>query len=443
MTDWDQNAATVAYESQLKAAEEEEKKRLQAETEWLEQQLLLQPQGPQISSKRGRVGRPKRSVIQQKETESKRIASEELLKMEQRKVNNQQQARGYYVPWDLHEDLVLVSVVYNMIYAGEDREDLIWSTASGALAAGCAATSVADSDLAVRKGRFKTKERCKQRYRQLKCSQRLSLLISSRNTVQAKATFHEVVKKPFNDFLQIFKCAEEGPSEYRRALSTLIKGMQVADDSQLASMMPIEMSRMRILSLKKNDDLFDSNLDSDSPIIEEVINMVSVIRSRCQSETAQFIDSKLPAVIEASRLDAGQFLDSNKRLKANVSQPVRGNSVTGLQSVPSQSNADQTVISMNQNILAAFQAHMRLIAARQTAVTQGQTRPEVDPRVLMMLSLAQQRSMASNPSNTSREMPQQSFRETQQQQPNPQRGSLASQILDATTLPSHPNVDEK
>eukprot|EP00890_Picochlorum_soloecismus_P002969 jgi/Picsp_1/3673/NSC_06510-R1_swr1 complex snf2 family dna-dependent atpase len=453
VTDWDQNAATVAYESQLKAAEEEEKKRLQAEAEWLEQQLVLQPQGPQIPSKRGKVGRPKRSVIQQKETESKSTAAEELLKMEQQRVINQQQVKGYYVPWDLHEDLVLVSVIYKMIGAGEDREDLIWSTASGALAAGCAATSVADSELAVRKGRLRTKERCKHRYHQLRCSQGLSLLISSRNTVQARASFHEVVKKPFNNLLQILNCAEEGPSEYRKALSTLLKGMQVADDTQFASIMLVEMSRMRISSLKKNDDLFDSNWDSDSPIIEEVKNMASVVRSRCRTETAHFIDSKLPSVIEASRLDAGRFLDSNKRQRINTPQPVTGTShyeqiaqVSGPQSMASQTNADQTRSSINQNIFAALQAHMRMIAARQTAVPQGQTPAAIDPRVLMMLSLAQQRAVASHPSDASLEMPQQPVGENQRQQANQQggsSGSLAAHILDATMLPSHPNVDEK
>lgn len=440
----------MAYECQLKAAEEEEKKRLQAEAEWLEQQLLLQPQGPQLSTKRGRVGRPKRSEIQQRETESKGTVSEEM-KMEQQKAINQQQVKGYYVPWDVHEDLVLVSVIQKMISAGEDRQDLIWSTASGALAAGCAATSVADSELAVRKGRLRTKERCKKRYHQLRCSQRQSLLISSRNSVQARSFFHKVVEKPYSDLLQILKCAEEGPSEYRRALSTLLRGMQVADDSQIASIMLIEMSRMRIRSLKKNDGLFDSKLDSTSPIVEEVKNMASVIRSRCQLETAQFIESKLPAIIEASRLDAGQFLDSNKRQRINKPQPVTRNSeqlaqASCPQPVSIQSNADQTRNSINQNIFAALQAHMRMVAARQTAIAQGQTPPEIDPRVLMMLSLAQQRSMSSLPSDPTREMPQQSAGENQQQQTNQQggsSGSLTTRILDAARLPSHPSVDKK
>jgi hypothetical protein len=227
--------------------------------------------------------------------------------------------------------------------------------------------------------------------------------------------------------------------------------MQVADDSQIASLMLIEMSRMRIRSLKKNETLFDDKLDSTSPIVAEVKNMASVIRSRCQLETAHFIESKLPAVIEASRLDAGQFLDGNKRQRINKLQPVTGNSeqlgkVSCPQPVAIQPNADQTRNSINQNIFAALQAHMRMIAASQSAVAQGQRPSEIDPRVLMMLSLAQQRSMPSLSSDASREMPQQSAGDNQGQQTDQEggsSGSLAARILDATMLPSHPSVDKK
>jgi hypothetical protein len=180
VSDWDQMTANQAYTEQIRAAEEEEKRRAEAEALWLEQQLLLNiPEAP----KRGKVGRPRKVDTVHEGPSTTQPAVEPEAKPDSTTVENARKVLMF--PWDAMEDLVLTTVVSILLNSGETREDFIWNTASGALAAGCAATSVASCAAASRKGKLRSKDCCRNRYKQLrmaymaaKCLQTNDIMVS-------------------------------------------------------------------------------------------------------------------------------------------------------------------------------------------------------------------------------------------------------------------------
>ena len=296
--DWDQDAATKTYEEQVKAAEEEERKRAEAEEAWLAQQMLLGiPEAP--APRRGRVGRPRK--IQMSEDAPKQDAHQEV---EEIKVVPKAQKVLMY-PWDIREDMVLTAVVYILTVSGERKEEFIWSTASGALAAGCAASDSTNMQILSRKGKLRTNEACRNRYVQLQNAYMAARSMGQSDIMASEGYLQKLVAPAIKSLDVNLKEAEKARGHARTALSTILKALDSRQDNKISNTLAIELHAIRTGTsrwsalLDKPDDV---SLSLSIPIAAGILK---VVKDRCGEQEFSKIEPRLSAVIQAAKIESG------------------------------------------------------------------------------------------------------------------------------------------
>ena len=297
MADWNQVEANAAYEAQVRQAEEEERQRAEAEAIWLEQQSLLAP-APLEPPKR-KPGRQKKqdlalphSITQDSEHVQENI--ERQVHTEGNINPNLLQA----MPWEPLEDFVLCTVVHTLLGSNRSmKQESVWAAASGALAAGSATASLAGTAEAARKGRLRTKERCKERFQQLYSAYKFAH--------RKEPGLDDSLLSPVKSMVAIIRTAEKNSGEYRIALNSVLKGLQCEVDKIDAPQLLEYLQNIRSYASR---ELVSDGRERPSLLgsisAEETKFMSKMIGNQCGLQAISHISSKLPAIIEASRLDS-------------------------------------------------------------------------------------------------------------------------------------------
>ena len=303
VADWDQDAATKAYEEQVRAAEEEERKRAEAEAAWLEQQLALNL--PEVvAPKRGKVGRPRKGQGQQDLLPTQSEPTEAI-----KEVPKAPKILVY--PWDIQEDFVLTAVVLILIASGETKEDFIWSTASGALAAGCASSETSATDVVLsRKGKLRTTEACRNRFQQLQLAYFAAKSMGANDIMASEQYLQKLVAPAIKGLDKNLKEAEKAKGPARTAVSTILKALDARQDSKISNTLAIELHAIR-LGTSRWSALLDRPVDTSVSLsIPDVTGIVQIVKARCGEEEAARIETKLAAVIQAAKLESGCLMAS-------------------------------------------------------------------------------------------------------------------------------------
>ena len=306
VVDWDQAAATRAYEEQMQVAEAEEEKRVQAEIAWWEEHgaaiLAEEEARPQ---KRGRVGRPKKAEMIQA-ADAAEAAAKAQIDSEAR--DKSQKVLVY--PWDILEDLVLAAVVYILCKQGEsgERDGFVWNTASGALAAGCAAHDGVSSHLSFRKGKLRTAEACQKRYKQLQLAYLAAKSMSENDVMGSDRYLQELIAPAIKSLDASLKEAEKGKGPARTAVSTISKALEARRESKLANSLAIEMHSIRMGTSRWSALLDQPVEDSVTLSLPLAAGIVMVVKGRCgDPQAVQKIEGKLGAVIQAAKIESAGF----------------------------------------------------------------------------------------------------------------------------------------
>lgn len=293
--------ANQAYTEQIRVAEQEEKTRAEAEALWLEQQLLLNiPEAP--VAKRGKVGRPRKVITDPELTSEvpqepeKSLASETTEKTEKILV----------FPWDPMEDLVLTTVVSILLEAGETREDFIWNTASGALAAGCAASTVASCSAASKKGKLRSKEGCRNRYKQLRMAYMAAKCLQTNDVMVSEQYLQKLVAPAIQHLDEKLKQSEKSRGEARTAISAILKALDSRQDGKLGNTLAIELHAIRTGTSRWSALVNQKADDNNAPLLGTESTLIAhILRNRCGEEASKLINSRLASVIQAARLEQG------------------------------------------------------------------------------------------------------------------------------------------
>lgn len=304
--DWDQAAANRAYEEQIQAAEAEEEKRVQAEIAWWEEHgaaiLAEEEARPQ---KRGRVGRPKKAEMIQAADAAEAAARAQVESQERDK---SQKVLVY--PWDILEDLVLAAIVYILCKQGEsgERDGFVWNTASGALAAGCAAPDAVSSLMSLRKGKLRTAKACQQRYKQLQLAYLAAKSMSENDVMGSDHYLQQLIAPSIKSLDASLKEAEKGKGPARTAVSTISKALEARRESKLANLLAIEMHSIRMGTSRWSALLDQSVDDSVTLSLPLAAGIVMVVKGRCaEPQAVQKIEGKLGAVIQAAKIESAGF----------------------------------------------------------------------------------------------------------------------------------------
>ena len=311
VVDWDQATATRAYEEQIQAAEAEEEKRVQAEIAWWEEHgAAILAEEEARNQKRGRVGRPKKAEMLQAAA-----AAEEAAAKSQADIQTRDKTQKVLVyPWDILEDLVLVAVVYILCKQGEtgERGGFVWNTASGALAAGCAAHDPSSSHLSFRKGKLRTADACQKRYKQLQLAYLAAKSISDNDVMESDRYLQQLIAPAIKNLDQSLKEAEKGKGSARTAVSTISKALEARRESKLANSLAIEMHSIRMGTSRWSALLDQSMDDSVNLSLPLAAGIVMVVKSRCgDPQAVQKIEGKLGAVIQAAKIESAGFMRKN------------------------------------------------------------------------------------------------------------------------------------
>lgn len=306
---WDQDAANIAYEVQVKKAEEEERQRAEAEALFLKQHIdlnLAQAVPEEAAPKRPRVGRPRKTMQQANNPESpKKIVTMEDTQNVLKK-NNAETIK--YIPWDEQEDFVLSSVVCMLLESGETRGDPLWNAASGALAAGCSASSLAAVEEATRRGRLRTAESCKKRYNQLRVARQ-----TFQGILGGDSDISTLLKPSTVKLLEFLKSADISAGEDRYALSIVLKGLKSNPNNKMVGNLSRMIQNMRLKAVTQPLVGEDVHLEFPQPSAHEAKEIQAVSKLKCSQDAANMIDRRLPSVIEAARLDSGYIFQSIKQ----------------------------------------------------------------------------------------------------------------------------------
>ena len=308
VADWDQAAATRAYEEQMLAAEAEEDKRVQAEIAWWEKhgaEIIAQEEAR--SQKRYRGGRPKKADMIQAAS----LAAEAAAKAQAEKEEKEKGSKTLVYPWDIEEDLVLVAVVYILCKQADPSENdaFIWNTASGALAAGCAARDAAHSQISFRKGKLRTAAACRKRYKQLQLAYLAAKTLSDGDAMGSEQFVQQLIAPAIQVLDASLKEAEKGKGPARTAVSTIAKALEARRDSKMANDLAIEMHSIRMGTSRWSALLghpLDDSLKLSLPL---AAGIVKVVKSRCgDPQAVQKIEGKLGAVIQAAKIESAGFM---------------------------------------------------------------------------------------------------------------------------------------
>jgi len=309
VADWDQAAANRAYEEQMLAAEAEEDKRVQAEMVWWEEHgaaILAQEEArPQ---KRVRGGRPKKADMIQAAAAAAEAAAKAQAELEAK----ERGSKALVYPWDIEEDLVLVAVVYILCKQGESGDNggaFIWNTASGALAAGCAARDAASSQIALRKGKLRTADACRKRYRQLELAYLAAKMASDNDVMGSEQYIQQLIAPAIQGLDASLKEAEKGKGPARTAVSTIAKALEARRDSKMANDLAIEMHSIRMGTSRWSALLgqpVDESIQLSLPL---AAGIVMAVKGRCADPQAvQKIEGRLAAVIQAATIELASRL---------------------------------------------------------------------------------------------------------------------------------------
>ena len=297
VSDWDHHAATKTYEEQVKAAEEEERKRAEAEEAWLAQQILLGiPEVP--APKRGRVGRPRKTQV------SEDASKQELHEVEEVTVAPKVHKILMY-PWDIQEDLVLTAVVYILSVSGEKNEEFIWSTASGALAAGCAASDSTNVQILSRKGKLRTNEACRNRYLQLQNAYLAAIAMGENDIMASEGYLQKLIAPAIKNLDMNLKEAERARGHARTAVSTILKALDSRQDNKISNTLAIELHAIRTGTSRWSALLNKPEDVSLSLTIPVAAGILKVVKGRCGEQQFSKIEPRLSAVIQAAKIESG------------------------------------------------------------------------------------------------------------------------------------------
>ena len=303
VADWDQITANQAYTEQIRVAEEEEKSRSEAEAAWLEQQLLLNiPEAP--ATKRGKVGRPRKNDTVQEGPNETQLALESEVKPNVTTAENTRKILVF--PWDAMEDLVLTAVVSILLNGGETREDFIWNTASGALAAGCAASTVASCTAASRKGKLRSKDCCRNRYKQIRMAYMAAKCLQTNDIMVSEQYLQKLVAPAIQHLDQKLKESEKSRGEARTAMSAILKALESRQDSKLSNTLAIELHAIRT-GTSRWSALINQKIDTNpAPLLgTESRSIAHILMNRCGEQASKLINARLPSIIQAARLEQG------------------------------------------------------------------------------------------------------------------------------------------
>ncbi|WPT11241.1 Protein PHOTOPERIOD-INDEPENDENT EARLY FLOWERING 1 [Picochlorum sp. SENEW3] len=301
VSDWDQMTANQAYTEQIRAAEEEEKRRAEAEAVWLEQQMLLNiPEAP----KRGKVGRPRKVDTVHEGPSTTQPAVEPEAKPDSTTVENARKVLMF--PWDAMEDLVLTTVVSILLNSGETREDFIWNTASGALAAGCAATSVASCAAASRKGKLRSKDCCRNRYKQLRMAYMAAKCLQTNDIMVSEQYLQKLLAPAIQHLDEKLKESEKSRGEARTAMSAILKALDSRQDSKISNTLAIELHAIRT-GTSRWSALINQKADTTpAPLLcTESKSIAHILMNRCGEQASKLINARLPSIIQAATLEQG------------------------------------------------------------------------------------------------------------------------------------------
>ena len=309
VADWDQAAANRAYEEQMLAAEAEEDKRVQAEMAWWEEHgaaILAQEEArPQ---KRVRGGRPKKADMIQAAAAAAEAAAKAQAELEAK----ERGSKALVYPWDIEEDLVLVAVVYILCKQGESGDNggaFIWNTASGALAAGCAARDAASSQIALRKGKLRTADACRKRYRQLELAYLAAKMASDNDVMGSEQYIQQLIAPAIQGLDASLKEAEKGKGPARTAVSTIAKALEARRDSKMANDLAIEMHSIRMGTSRWSALLGQPVDESVQLSLPLAAGIVMAVKGRCADPQAvQKIEGRLAAVIQAATIELASRL---------------------------------------------------------------------------------------------------------------------------------------
>ena len=306
VADWDQAAATRAYEEQMQAAEAEEEKRVQAEIAWWEEHgaaILAEEEARPL--KRGRVGRPKKAEMIQA-ADAAAAAARAQIEIQEREKSQ----KVLVYPWDILEDLVLAAVVYILCKQGEsgERDGFVWNTASGALAAGCAAYDAASSQMSFRRGKLRTAKACQRRYKQLQLAYLAAKSMSENDVMGSDRYLQQLIAPAIKSLDASLKEAEKGKGPARTAVSTISKALEARRESKLANLLAIEMHSIRMGTSRWSALLGQSVDDSVTLSLPLAAGIVMVVKGRCgDPQAVHKIESKLGAVIQAAKIESAGF----------------------------------------------------------------------------------------------------------------------------------------
>ena len=309
VADWDQAAANRAYEEQMLAAEAEEDKRVQAEMAWWEEHgaaILAQEEArPQ---KRVRGGRPKKADMIQAAAAAAEAAAKAQAELEAK----ERGSKALVYPWDIEEDLVLVAVVYILCKQGESGDNgraFIWNTASGALAAGCAARDAASSQIVLRKGKLRTADACRKRYRQLELAYLAAKMASDNDVMGSEQYIQQLIAPAIQGLDASLKEAEKGKGPARTAVSTIAKALEARRDSKMANDLAIEMHSIRMGTSRWSALLGQPVDESVQLSLPLAAGIVMAVKGRCADPQAvQKIEGRLAAVIQAATIELASRL---------------------------------------------------------------------------------------------------------------------------------------